>query len=144
MPAIEITEELCIQFRKYLLDRFNGDTPTNYFSSFKKKVMKAATKQGYFRINPVEDLAAKGNRNKARKDHLESAEYIRLLETPCLNSEVKAAFNVNTATVALFPGHTTSKYVNDIYRRYRPKDQSQVISQFPGLDILSYFLGFSF
>jgi len=73
------------------LDCFNGDTPANYFSRF-KKVIKAATKQGYFRINPAEDLAAKGNRNKARKDHLESAEYIRLLETPCLNSEVKAAF----------------------------------------------------
>jgi len=70
------------------LDRFNGDTPANYFSRF-KKVIKAATKQGYFRINPAEDLAAKGNRNKARKDHLESAEYIRLLETPCLNNEVK-------------------------------------------------------
>lgn len=89
LPPVEITGELCAQIRKYLLDCFNGDTPANYFSRF-KKVIKAATKQGYFRINPAEDLAAKGNRNKARKDHLESAEYIRLLETPCLNSEVKA------------------------------------------------------
>jgi integrase/recombinase XerD len=95
LPPVEITGELCAQFRKYLLDCFNGDTPANYFSRF-KKVIKAATKQGYFRINPAEDLAAKGNRNKARKDHLESAEYIRLLETPCLNSERRPLFSAVT------------------------------------------------
>lgn len=43
--------------------------------------------------------------------------------------------NVNAATVALLLGHTTSKYVNDIYKRYRPKDQAQAISQLPDLEI---------
>jgi Phage integrase SAM-like domain len=36
LSPIAVTEELAAQFRKYLLDRFNGDTPANYFSRFKK------------------------------------------------------------------------------------------------------------
>jgi hypothetical protein len=43
LAPIEVTENLCQRFRKYLLDRFNGDTPANYFSRF-KRVVKAATK----------------------------------------------------------------------------------------------------
>ena len=89
-PA-EITENLCFRYRKYLLDKFNGDTPANYFTRF-KKVLKAATKEGYFRVNPVEDLTAKSNPNKKLKEHLEADEYIKLISTPCVNSEVKEAF----------------------------------------------------
>ena len=63
----------------------------------------------------------------------------RLLETTCLNSEVKAAFNVNTATVALLPGHTTSKYVNDIYRRHRPRTNPKLLANYQGW---KYFLIF--
>ncbi|MBS1603719.1 MAG: site-specific integrase [Bacteroidetes bacterium] len=91
LAPIDVTEELCARFRKYLLDRCNGDTPANYFSRF-KKVIKAAARQVYFRINPVEDLAAKGNQNKIRKEHLESDEYLWLLKTPSTNEEVKASF----------------------------------------------------
>lgn len=43
-----MTEELCQRFRNHLLDNFNGDTPMNYFSEF-KRMIKAATKQGYFK-----------------------------------------------------------------------------------------------
>jgi integrase len=89
----EITENLCERFRKYLLDKFNGDTPANYFSRF-KRVIKAATKDGYFRINPVEDVAAKSNKNYRRKENLEVEEYLALLKTPCLNDEVREAFIV--------------------------------------------------
>jgi hypothetical protein len=32
LPPIEITEELCTRFRNYVLDKFNGDTPMNYYS----------------------------------------------------------------------------------------------------------------
>jgi hypothetical protein len=42
----EITENLCHRFRQYLLDKFNGDTPANYFSEF-KKVIRAATRANY-------------------------------------------------------------------------------------------------
>jgi hypothetical protein len=59
-----------------LLDNFNGDTPANYFGRF-KRVIKAATREGYFRNNPAEDLASKSNPNKKLKDHVESSEYIK-------------------------------------------------------------------
>jgi integrase len=90
-PPIDITENLCERFRTYLLDQFNGDTPANYYARF-KRVIKAATKEGYFRMNPVEDIAAKSNPSIYLKENLEVDEYIRLLRTPCLNAEVREAF----------------------------------------------------
>jgi hypothetical protein len=30
LSPIDVTENLCQRFRKYLLDKFNGDTPANY------------------------------------------------------------------------------------------------------------------
>jgi hypothetical protein len=53
IPPIDVNENLCKRFRQYLLDRFSGDTPANYFARF-KWVMKAATKDGYYRYNPAE------------------------------------------------------------------------------------------
>lgn len=89
-PA-EITEELITRFRRYLLDRLNGETPANYFARF-KKVIRAATKQGYFKIDPAEDVKAKRNKNKKLKANLEAEEYLALLATPSLNTEIREAF----------------------------------------------------
>ena len=241
LPPIEITEELCTRFRNYLLDKFNGDTPMNYFSEF-KQMIKAATKQGYFRINPAEDVKSKTGKNRRLKEHLEVDEYLQLLKTPCLNEEVREAFilccytglrwvdveqldwsdlgkdtiktrliqaktgrpvvitmqpvakaildkrqvrlngkksgivfrlptadgankilkgwmvsakigkqitwsvarlsfsillqdeRVDTATVALLLGHSTTKYVNGTYKRHRPKDQTAIIAKLPSLN----------
>ena len=93
IPPLQITENLCQRYRAYLLERFKGDTPMNYFSEF-KRMMKAATKQGYFRINPVEDLKAKQGSAGRLKDNLEVEEYLALLNTPCLNEDVREAFIV--------------------------------------------------
>jgi integrase len=242
VPPIEVTEELCQRFRNYLLDRFNGDTPMNYFSEF-KRMIKAATKQGYFRNNPAEDIKAKAGKNRRLKEHLEVDEYLKLLNTPCTNQEVREAFifccytglrwadvkqfiwsdlgkdtiktrliqaktglaviitihpiakaiidnrkarligdagnqkvfqlptadgankilkswisdakvekkitwsvarlsfsillqdeRVDTATVALLLGHSTTKYVNDTYKRHRPKDQTAIIAKLPSFE----------
>jgi integrase len=211
----------------------------NYFSEF-KRMIRAATKQGYFRINPVEEIKARAGRNRKLKEHLEVEEYLKLLKTPCLNEEVREAYivscytglrwvdtkllnwldigkdtiktrliqaktgepviltmhpiakaildkrkarfdgqqpegkvfklptadgankvlkawvniagidkyitwssarlsfsillqdeRVDAATVALLLGHTTTKYVNDTYKRHRPKDQRAVIAKLP-------------
>jgi integrase len=239
IAPIEITEELCKRFRAYLLDHLNGETPMNYFVEFKRTV-KSATKQGYFRENPTEDVKSKKGKNQRLKAILEVDEYLKLLNTPCLNEEVREAFifccytglrwvdvkaltwfdigpdsirtrliqaktgepvvitmhpiskaildkrraryngvdhakaifklptadgankllkqwvrsaeinksvtwsvarlsfsillqerMVDTATVALLLGHRTTKYVNDTYKRYRPKDQTEVIAKLP-------------
>jgi len=57
-----------------------------------KRVVKAATKDGYFRQNPAEDIAAKTSPVKKIKEILSEKEYIDLMNTPCTNYEVKKAF----------------------------------------------------
>ncbi len=91
IAPIDITENFCVRFRQHLLDNFNGDTPSNYFSPF-KKMIKAATKSGYFKNNPVDEVAARSNKNKKLKEHLEAFEYIQLLKTPCYHEEVREAY----------------------------------------------------
>jgi integrase len=91
ISAVDITESLCERFRNYLLKKYNGETPANYFMRF-KRVIKAASKDGYFRNNPAEDIVAKSNKNKKIKEILTADEYQQLLNTNCANYEVKKAF----------------------------------------------------
>jgi len=91
ISPIDITENLCEGFRDYLLKKYNGETPANYFMRF-KRVLKAAKKDGYFRNNPSEDVVAKSNKNKQIKEILTEENYIKLMNTPCTNYEVKKAF----------------------------------------------------
>jgi integrase/recombinase XerD len=91
ISAVEINETLCERFRRYLLDRFNGETPANYFSRF-KQVLDGARKDGYFKVSPAMGLASKTKSNFRVKDILEADEYKKLMNTPCLNFEVKKAF----------------------------------------------------
>ncbi len=87
----DITENLCKQFRQYLLNKYNGETPQNYYSRFKCTIA-AATIDKYFLINPTEHVKSKCNPTLRLKENLETDEYVQLLLTPCLNEEVKAAF----------------------------------------------------
>ena len=57
-----------------------------------KRVLKKATKDGYFRHNPSEELPAKVGGNKKLKEILTAEDYSKLMNTPCLNHEVKKAF----------------------------------------------------
>ncbi|SFE40516.1 Integrase [Chitinophaga sp. CF118] len=91
IAPVDITENFCKRFRQYLLDTLTGETPANYYARF-KWVVKAATKDGYYRINPTEDIPALKNASIALKEHLEAEEYISLLNTPCFNQQVKLAF----------------------------------------------------
>lgn len=87
----EITEDFCKRFRKYLLDCLTGETPQNYFSRF-KWVIYAATKDKYFHENPAEDVSATANPSVNLKEIIEADEYIKLINSPCSNEEVKFAF----------------------------------------------------
>ena len=91
VSPVDITENFCKRFRQYLLDRFTGETPANYYARF-KWVLRAATKDGYFRTNPTEAISAKSNASVRLKEVLEVDDYLRLLKTPCLNEEVKEGF----------------------------------------------------
>lgn len=87
----DLTTDLCLRFRQYLLEHYNGYTPSSYFARF-KRVVKDAAQQGYFRIDPCANISIKNKSNIRRKEHLEAEEYIRLLQTPCEDMEVRDAF----------------------------------------------------
>jgi integrase len=91
ISPIEITEDFCKQFRKYLLDNLTGETPQNYFARF-KWVINAATKAKYFVENPVENVNSKANPSVALKEIVEVEDYLGLLSTPCSNEEISYAF----------------------------------------------------
>lgn len=89
ISPIDISENFCERFRNHLLDSLNGETPADYFMRF-KRVIKAAKKQGYFRENPAEDLAAKSHPSGI-KEVLTVDEYRVLINSYCSNYEVKKA-----------------------------------------------------
>lgn len=91
IAPIEITENLCKQFRKFLLDKYNGLTPLNYFAWF-KEVVSAAKVDGYFHTNPIENVDAKSNPSTSLKEMLEVEDYIALLNTPYFSEEIRGAF----------------------------------------------------
>lgn len=91
ISPLEITEDLCKRFRQYLLDNFTGETTADYYARF-KRVLKAATKEGYYRSNPAEDVKCKANPSIRLKENLEAEEYIQLLKTPCFNQDLQEAF----------------------------------------------------
>jgi hypothetical protein len=78
IAPVDITEELCKRFRKHLLSKFTGATPANHFYNF-KQVLRAATKDNYWRNNPVEGVQSRMNPCKKMKENLEADEYIKLL-----------------------------------------------------------------
>jgi integrase/recombinase XerD len=91
IEAQDITEKLCRKFQNYFLEKYHGETSSGYFMRF-KRVLKKATKDGYFRHNPSQELPAKVGGNKKLKEILNADEYSKLMKTPCLNHEVKKAF----------------------------------------------------
>lgn len=91
IPPVDITENLCKRFRQFLLDKYTGETPGNYYARF-KWVLNAATSDGYFRVNPTGKINSKSNPSCRLKENLEVDEYMQLLNTPCINEEVKEAF----------------------------------------------------
>lgn len=91
ISPVDITENFCKRFRQFLLDKFTGETPGGYYARF-KWVINAAESDGYFQKNPTANVYAKSNPSARLKENLEVDEYLKLLQTPCLNEEVKSAF----------------------------------------------------
>jgi integrase len=94
---------LCKKFRQFLLDKFASEIPANYFLYF-KQVIKAGTKDSYWRYNPAEDVKSRKNPVKRLKENLEADDYIKLLTTPCFNEAVKEGF--------IFSCYTGLRYVD--------------------------------
>ena len=86
----QINENLVNEFKEYLEQTLNGETPANYFKKF-KKVLKHGVKQKIFVFNPAQELTVK--RNESIKKEVLTFEEIQLLaNTPSTNNEVKKSF----------------------------------------------------
>lgn len=129
----EITENLAKQFRRYLMDRFSGETPLNYFARF-KWVVNAATSDGYFRIAPTEKIAARSNPSKRLKEILEADEYFTLLSTHCPNQQVQLGF--------LFTCYTGLRWCDVNSLRWKQLQGNQLVTRIiqkkTGLPVVLY------
>ena len=86
----QISEHLVYEFKRYLEDNLNGESPANYFSKF-KKVIKQAFREKILTVNPTQDIVIK--RHESLKKEILSIDDIQLLaSTPLKNGNVKKAF----------------------------------------------------
>ncbi|MDJ1505534.1 site-specific integrase [Xanthocytophaga agilis] len=88
-PA-QVTESFCIDFKEYLEDHLQGETPATYFARFKKLLRKAA-RDKILLINPgaeVKNTRAEG----LKKDVLTIEELQLLAKADCSNIQVKRSF----------------------------------------------------
>lgn len=86
----EVNESLVIDFKDYLEEKLNGESPANYFSKFKKLLIYGVRKK-IFPISPAFDVTLKKGDN-IKKNILTMDEITELFKTDCTNKQVKAAF----------------------------------------------------
>jgi len=85
-----LSKSLLIDFKAYLEDQLNGETPINYFKKL-KMVLAYGVREGYFDKNPAEGIALTRQEGIA-KEVLDYKEIRLLYNTPCGNETVKRAF----------------------------------------------------
>jgi len=90
LNAKQLNEAIVEDFKGYLEESMNGETPANYFKKF-KKVLKQALRDKIITSNPAAGLTAKRNEG-VKKDILNFEEIQLLASTPANNEEVKKAF----------------------------------------------------
>ena len=103
ISPIDISKNLCEQFRNYLKEKYSGETPLGYFYSF-KRVITNATEDGYFRLNPAAKIVAQTKGSKQQKEILQVDEWSKLMRAPAPNFEVKRA--------AIFCLYTALRFVD--------------------------------
>lgn len=90
LPITEVNEDYLRRFKNYLESKLSGETPYDYFK-YLKMVIKQATKEGWFAINPAEDIKVSRKSNEP-KSSLTIEELKILVNTDCPNEIVKRAF----------------------------------------------------
>jgi integrase/recombinase XerD len=90
LTAKELNESIVNEFKNYLSERLNGESPANYFKKF-KLVIKQALRQGILIKNPALEISIKSKQG-IKKQILTPEEIQLLVKTPCTNQELKKAF----------------------------------------------------
>ena len=83
----DIDEALCSDFKGYLDEKLNGETPYNYFKKF-KKVIKKALKERLISEDFTANILNKKSKG-LKKDILSYEELQTLFNTECANDDVK-------------------------------------------------------
>lgn len=90
ISAGQVDEAFVIEFKEYLESALNGESPSNYFSKF-KRVLKQATREKILPFNPATEVTIK-KKASIKKEILSIEEIQKLAATPCTNDTVKRAF----------------------------------------------------
>lgn len=106
----QVTESLVMDFKDYLLESLNGESPANYFSKF-KKVLIQATRDKVISVNPSSDVSVKRVEG-VKKEILTMEEIQQLAATPITNTEVKRAFIFSCFTGLRFCDVVALKWEN--------------------------------
>ena len=85
-----LTRGLILEFKDYLEQTLNGETPSNYFKKF-KKALEVLVDEGLLEKNPAKSIVLKKNES-INKEILTFDEIKLLAQTPIHNEEVKRAF----------------------------------------------------
>lgn len=95
LKAVDITPGLMARYKDYLINdpALSGETPSNYWTRF-KKILRAAKLKGLIKSMPTDEIRF-SNPNKGdtlKKEVLEIDEIRILAKTKCGNNEVKRSF----------------------------------------------------
>ncbi len=90
LPSNELNENMVQQFKTYLGNNLNGETPANYFKKF-KKVVKCAVNDNIFKKDPTLGISIKAIEG-VKKEILLMSEIQKMAQTKCGNDAVKTAF----------------------------------------------------
>jgi len=90
LPLAAINEPFLLRFKNFLESNLTGETPHNYFKLL-CKVIRYATKERLFAVNPAEDIPIK-RMEGVPKDTLTIEELRTLYNCECSNDGVKRAF----------------------------------------------------
>lgn len=90
LTAKELDASIVNEFRNYLIEKLNGESPANYFKKF-KLVTKQALRQNILLKDPTLDIRIESKQG-IKKQVLTPPEIQLLAKTPATNEEMKKAF----------------------------------------------------
>ncbi len=115
LTSRQINKDIVVNFKDYLEQTLNGETPANYFKKF-KKVIQVGVRKNIFSKNPFDELSReelKIKRSVTIKKEILTFDEIKLLaSTTVTNNEVKRAFLFSCLTGLRFCDILTLKWKN--------------------------------
>lgn len=132
LKAVDITPGLMARYKDYLINdpALSGETPSNYWTRF-KKILRAAKLKGLIKTMPTDEIRF-SNPNKGdtlKKEVLEIEELRILAKVKCGNKEVKRSFLFSCYTglgLAEIKNLTWSQIKNNRLETYRQKTGSKI------------------